>query len=412
MMPEMTSDNRKKFIIVFNGEAHSEGCVSGGTRITIESSKILKEKGVFDFMTICSREAALLCKKCGFDNQFLIWDEKVFTKKHEILNILESIIKPIVLIWQNRKKMRHEDIIVLSQSDFLYDVLPALFIKLLNWNSMLVAACYLLAPTPFKGYKFYWSKIPKLLFPDVRLLTYWLGQRVSFLFIGLFADKLLVADESDGRRIAGWGINKDKILAVGGGVETEKIDKTSPNDKINFDGVYVGRMHPQKGILELVDIWKGVVEKIPTAKLAVITDGKNSYAEKVFKKIKDYNLEQNIQIVWYIDFEEKYTFLKSCKIYITPEMYGDGGLATVEAMACGLATITSDNPAIRSMLPTGRFEVPLNDIKAFSNGVVTLLKDEVLRKEYSALAKSATKDWDWNTRTERIYEFISKPPRY
>lgn len=403
----MPDNAKRKLLIIFNGEFDSNGCVSGGTRITIETAKVMQHKGYFDFMTLCSKDAMLTCKRCGFDNEFLIWDAGAPFKKNEIINLLGMINKPLILTWRNRLKLSKENIIVLSQSDFLYDVLPAILIKLMNRRSVWVASCYLVAPNPFKGYKFYWSKTPGITFPDIRLLAYWLGQRISFILMGLFADKLLVADESDGRRVSGWGVSKNKILAVGGGIETEKIDKTPPNNKINFDGVYVGRMHPQKGILELVEIWKGVVEKIPAAKLAIITDTKNKYAQKVFKKIAEYKLEENIQIVWYIDFEEKYAFLKSCKVYITPEMYGDGGLATVEGMACGLATVTSDNPAIRSMLPTGRFEVPLNDIPAFSNAVIALLNDRFLREKYSSLAKEATKGWSWDERAERIYKFIA-----
>jgi glycosyltransferase involved in cell wall biosynthesis len=168
----------------------------------------------------------------------------------------------------------------------------------------------------------------------------------------------------------------------------------------------MGRMHPQKGILELVDIWRMVVGKVPSARLAVISIIDNDYAGEVLKKISAYNLKENITITGYLDFERKYAFLKSCKIYVTAEMYHDGGLAMLEAMACGLATISFDTPAIRAMMPGGRFEVPLNNLEAFSGAVVSFLKDDDLRNRYAAAAKEATRGWDWRDRAEAIYQFL------
>ena len=388
-----------------NGE-DSKGCISGGTRITIETAKIMREKGYFDFVTLCSKEGMLICKRCGFDNEFLIWDTTFFPRSSEMLYSFGSLIMPLILLWKNKRRIKEPDIIVWSQSDFLFDVFSAFFVKLINKQAVWLASFYLIAPNPFRGYKFYWSKERRISFPRPRLIIYWITQRLSLAFIKFGADKLLVANDSDRQRLVSLGVDINKMLPIGGGIEEKRIDNTPADKNVNFDAVYMGRMHPQKGILEIVEIWRTVVEKMPHVKLAIISDAKNNYAEQVFKKIKDNRLEDNIKIFWYIDFEKKYAFLKSCKLYITAEMYHDGGLAMLEAMACGLATISFDTPAIKAMLPEGRFEVPLNNLEAFSNAVVTLLQDDSLRKKYSALAKVATKGWDWNDKANQIYHFI------
>jgi len=401
----MTDKGKRKFLIVMNGE-DSRGNVGGGTRITIEVAKVMQDKGYFNFMTLCSREGMLISRRCSFDNQFLIWGPGGYFGKNEIKNLLVSMFKPLILLWKNRKRIKQEVMVVWSQSDFLFDVFSGFFVKLMNKRVIWVASCYLVAPNPFKGYKFYWDKHSRLRFPDIRLISYWLAQRLSLFIIKFFADRLLLANNSDGQRISNLGINRNKMLVVGGGIEEARINNTPADKNVNFDAVYMGRMHPQKGILELVEIWKMVITKIPGAKLAIITVGENSYAKQVFKKIKDSGIEENIKIFGYMDFEQKYTFLKSCKLYITAEMYHDGGLAMLEAMACGLATITFKNPAIQAMIPCGRYEVPLNDLEAFSEAIIAFLKDDALRRKYSALAKAATRGWDWEERADLIYDFI------
>jgi glycosyltransferase involved in cell wall biosynthesis len=395
---------RRKFLIVMNGE-DSQGCITGGTRITIETAKVLGRKGYFDFMTLCSQEGRIVSERCGLENEFLVWKTGIFNWRFQELYFIGSMMKPLFTLWKNRKKIT-PDIIVWSQSDFLHDVVPAFFVRLLNRHSLWLASFYLIAPNPFKGYKLYWSGARRLTFPHPRLIIYWLCQRVSLLLIRVLADKLVVANESDRGRLVNLGIVKDRMLPIGGGIEEEKINATPPDKNAGFDAVFMGRMHPQKGILELVDIWKMVVREIPSAKLAVISIIDNDYAKEVLKRIDARNLKGNIRITGYMDFERKYAFLKSCKLYITAEMYHDGGLAMLEAMACGLTTISFDTPAIRAMMPGGRYEVPVNDLEAFSRAVITFLKDEALRGRYAAAAKEATKGWGWDDRANMIYKFI------
>lgn len=402
----MADKDKKKFLIVMNGE-DSKGCITGGTRITIETAKIMKRKGYFDFMTLCSKEGMIISKRCGFDSEFLMWRTGIFTWRFQILYFIGSLIMPMMTLCKSRNKIKG-DIIVWSQSDFLHDVLPAFFIKLLNRDSIWLASFYLIAPNPFKGYKFYWSKKSRLSFPSARLIVYWLSQRLSLMLIKLLADRLLVANESDRQRLSSLGIDKNNMLPIGGGIELEKIERTPPDKDVRFDAVFMGRMHPQKGISELVDIWKMVTDKISEAKLAIISIIDNRYAQDVLNKIEEYRLQENIKITGYIDFETKYAFLKGCKLYITAEMYHDGGLAMLEAMACGLPIISFDNPVIRAMLPNGRFEVPLNNLEVFSEAIISFLRDSALRERYAVLAKQVTKGWDWADRAEMLYGFITR----
>ncbi|MBI4335770.1 MAG: glycosyltransferase [Candidatus Omnitrophica bacterium] len=396
---------KRKFLIVMNGE-DSKGCITGGTRITIETAKVMRKKGYFDFMTLCSQEGMTISKRCGLDNECLMWKTGIFTWSNQFLFFLGSLIMPLAALWRSRDRLTR-DMIVWSQSDFLHDVLPAFFIKLLNRDSVWLASFYMIAPNPFRGYKFYWSGKTRVSLPDARLAIYWLSQRTSLFFVRTLADRILSANESDKARLAALGIKKDRILPIGGGVELETIEKTPADKEVDFDAVFMGRMHPQKGIAELVDIWRMVVDELPRARLAVISIIDNDYARNVVAKIKAGGLEDNIKITGYIDFERKYAFLKGCKVYITAEMYHDGGLAMLEAMACGLPVISFDSPVIRAMLPEGRFEVPLNDLKAFGEAAISFLKDSGLRDRYAALAKRAIKGWDWGQRAQMVYDFVA-----
>ena len=67
-------------------------------------------------------------------------------------------------------------------------------------------------------------------------------------------------------------------------MDLKKTDQVSGPKSKKYDAVFIGRFHPQKGVLELIDIWKRVVNKKPQAKLAMIGDG--PLMKKVQLKIK------------------------------------------------------------------------------------------------------------------------------
>jgi len=52
-------------------------------------------------------------------------------------------------------------------------------------------------------------------------------------------------------------------------------------DERKYDGVFIGRFHVQKGVLELIDVWELVVKNKPFAKLVMIGDG------DLFPEVKD-----------------------------------------------------------------------------------------------------------------------------
>ena len=74
--------------------------------------------------------------------------------------------------------------------------------------------------------------------------------------------------------------NRQKdILSIYGGVNFEQIDEAKI-EKITgwkYDAVFCSRLHQQKGISQLLNVWSIVIKKFPTAQLAIIGNGDPNY---------------------------------------------------------------------------------------------------------------------------------------
>ncbi len=283
--------------------------------------------------------------------------------------------------------------IVYSASEFWMDSLPALVLKLRYPKTTWMAAWYQTAPSPLTHP---WS------------LSYWLAQLPIKPIISKFADFVLVNNEEEKKQFPGLS-KRGKAIVVLGAVDLEKIKnyklKIKNFPKI-YDAVFQGRFHPQKGVVELIDIWKMVVDKKPDAKLAMIGDG--PLMKKVKSKIKDLKLEKNIKLFGYVfDGDKKYKIFLQSKIVVHPAFYDSGGMASAEAMAFGLPAVGFDLKAYKSYYPKGMLKVPVGDLGDFANTILALLSD---RNRYRKVAGEAYKmiqeNWSWEERAQEVLENV------
>ena len=154
-------------------------------------------------------------------------------------------------------------------------------------------------------------------------LLYWLSQLFSYYFIRKFADTVFITSQPDINRFVSSRMPPDQVIVIQGGVNLEpsKIylnsgQVISPENR-KYHACFVGRFHSQKGVLELIQIWKGVCKKIPNASLAMI--GVGPLEQEVKDRIKQQNLRNNIHLLGFMVGSEKHDIFKSDE-----DTYGNG----------------------------------------------------------------------------------------
>lgn len=294
---------------------------------------------------------------------------------------------------------------LVTETDFIPDVIIALFIKIRNPKIIWIASYFLDAPkpwdknSPYKGRRWFVG------------LFYWLLQRPSYWIIKFQADFVLVTSKPDVLKFITKKRKPEKVIVARGGVDTEdseeylKSDNPSPIEKRKYDACFVGRFHYQKGVLELIDIWREVCAIVPNARLAMI--GFGPLENDVRMKIAKYKLGRNIDLLGYKTGKDKYEIFKKSKIIVHPATYDSGGMAAAEAMAWGLPGISFNLESLRSYYPKGVVKVRCYNIKEFAVKIVGILQD---RKLYKRLSREAHEliinEWSWRNQPKKIIGMI------
>lgn len=331
-----------------------------------------------------SQETNNLLKRYYLNNKFIKTDNATTT------NFYYTEAKRTFLGISKIKKLKNYDF-VYSVSDFYPDLFPGLYYKILHPKTKLICGFYLFAPNPFDKNSPYIQTHQFL-----KGLLYWFLQKISLPLVNKFADIVFVTSDPDIKYFP-----KKKVIVIQGGVD---IPPTIKNKKI-YDAVFIGRLHPQKGALGLIDIWKHVVKQKKDAKLALIGDGALELPIK--QKIKKSKLEKNIIMFGFKTGQEKYKIFSESKLVVHPAIFDSGGMAAAEAMSMGLPGVSYDLEALKTYYPKGLIKTKCFDQKMFAKNIILLLEDKKIFQKYQKDALDLINNvWLWPKRANKIYKSI------
>ena len=372
--------------------------ISGSDKIFVEFAKVFADMGHHVFLLV-SDEMYRICQRDQLDKVTYL---RLQTFRYNKWGFYLGIIIRTILGGIIARKVVAPDI-VYSASDFWPDVIPSVLIKKKHKDCRWIAGMYMFAPNPFKGFE-YSNQKEKWQLPRLHTIGYYMGQKVTLNLMEKSANRIAVTYDGDKGIFIERGVEGERVCCVYGGIDLKWVDGIAPLNNREYDGCFIGRLHPQKAPLELIDIWEGVVKHKKDAKLAVIGEGP---MEKAMRgKIKDKGLSDNIDMLGFLDGEKKFQVLKSSKVLLCTEIFHSGGLTPAEAMGCKLPVVAYSTPPIRKHYPKGMVWVDLMDTKMYAQTVIKLLEDSAFFKKSSAESWEVAQEYDWHKRGENILEGV------
>lgn len=383
-------------ILVMANSMVYQNQASGGDRLFVELSKHLNsDKYKIDVITTAIGEK--------------VWADG---RKEEIIKLPESVFdqhpRRIFVPFLYTMRAIHasripivegeDSFIVYTSSDSICDTLPALWIKKRSRKAALwVARIYHVIPPPTRRRGNF----------ILNTLSF-LGQRFSFWLIKWRADLIIALNQALFDELISLGFPEKKMTISGGGIDLKRIDSISA-PPTRYEGIFLGRLHPNKGVYDLIDIWKLVTDKYPNAKLAIIGGGDAGIIASVRKRIANYNLGGNIDLIGFLPHDKDvYRVLKSSKIFLFTDHENGWSLATCEAMACGLPVIAYNLEIFGTVFQQGFVTVPLYDVSEYARKVIAFLADDRARLKLAEEARQQAKEFSWEKTAKEVSILIKK----
>jgi glycosyltransferase involved in cell wall biosynthesis len=221
-------------------------------------------------------------------------------------------------------------------------------------------------------------------------------------------DTVIAISEYMARELRTIGRTKN-VEVVHNGVDYHGIQEISAADT-SWDVVYLGRLIEHKNVDMVLEAVGEASERLGhPVSCGIIGDGPQreeleTYAEEV-------GVSSQVEFLGFVeDDEEVIANLKASKVYVLPSQQEGFSNSILEANACGVPSIITDEPnsgntAIVEDGKTGFVVDP--DVSAIADRLVDILEDDSLQRHLSEGADTFGENHDWGTiveQTESVYE--------
>jgi glycosyltransferase involved in cell wall biosynthesis len=375
--------------------------MSGGDRIAANLAKEWVASGgkVIIFTTLSGKQM--------FDNQISsginyvvldhylsrrrnLWAVLVFETRALVKGIFGSLSEQVV----------RNPSVVYAPSHFWPDVITAILVSRRIPRSGLIGTFYLFPPPPFSRSSPYKGR------NLANGVLYYMSQLGVAGLYRRFAKMIWVTNDYDKESMARLlDSPKIPIVAVKGGIDWPSKGEAE-GAKPDFAGVFIGRLHPQKGVEELVQVWKLVVSQRPDLKLALIGDG--PLQERIQRMIRDSNLAANVSLLGFLDGEAKNTIIRKSKVVFYMSSLEVVAMAPIEAMALGLPCVAVNIPGRAKYFPRGTLLTQLGNPQSTVDALFTLIDDHIAYNRLSREAIELAKEWKWESRGRILVQEAQK----
>lgn len=274
--------------------------------------------------------------------------------------------------------------VVYSTSSVLHDVIPAHVIKWRGRAKHWAVLVDNLVPPPA-------ARPGQVLTNTIAYLAYLVSLRLIKR-----SDLVFTVTKALAEQLCEQGVPPAAVRITGNGIPLQLINRASPLPSTSYAALFLGRIHPAKGILDLVEAWQCVTESLPQAQLAIVGRGTAEDEKALDEAIKRNCLASNVQRLGYVGGMAKFSLLKSSDLVVLPSYDESYGVAVAEAMACRRAVVAYDLPVYRQLYPPRALALlPPGDLQSLTAAIFRLLSSREARVSLGQAGHDAVQRRSW-----------------
>ncbi|MEK6845589.1 MAG: glycosyltransferase family 4 protein, partial [Nanoarchaeota archaeon] len=175
-----------------------------------------------------------------------------------------------------------------------------------------------------------------------------------------------------------------KITVIPNGVNLEKFDSVKLERSSFFKILWVGRLHPQKGLTYLLDALSHIKAELEQKRVEVHLIGGGELEEELREKAVKLELSSIVKFRGKVYGEELIKEYKSAHLFVLPSLYEGQPLTLLEAWAAKLPVIVTDVGGNRDFVVEGEngYLIPAKDVNIIKeSNNVNEKEDFILSKE-------------------------------
>lgn len=173
--------------------------------------------------------------------------------------------------------------------------------------------------------------------------------------------------------------------------------------------LYLGTIEPRKNIVGLIKAFELLKEdKKETEDLRLAIAGiKGWLYDEIIETAKMSLYRKDIFFTGFIDDEDKLFVYNLAEVFIYPSFYEGFGFPPLEAMACGIPTITSNVSSLPEAVGNGAIMVDPYNIDEIAESIQLCVSDKELRNTLREKGLAQARKFSWIKTAKQILDLIT-----
>lgn len=177
--------------------------------------------------------------------------------------------------------------------------------------------------------------------------------------------------------------------------------------------LYLGTIEPRKNLSGLIRAYHKVM---PDGVKLICAGGKGWFFEDVFQTVQELHLSRDVIFPGYVPGDELPLWYAAASVFVYPSSYEGFGIPVLEALACGVPTITTQAASMPEAAGDAALLVPPNDEDALADALRRLLNDTELAESFAAKGPAQAARFRWidsaRSTTNTYARALGLPPRH
>ncbi len=298
-------------------------------KILILSSNLSNEAGGYSESSFLLREK-LECIKNNNVYLFGFWKSKFLKLNYRLTDKINIFLPGFI----NKFPMSYNYFIK------IFRIKPEIIDIQGVWSSTSIfnLAYYFLTKTPY-------IVTPRGMLEKWALQQSYFKKKIFYFFVEKFhlkfASCLRATSEIEAKRFKELGFTK--IITIPNSIKIPKMNTSlKKKNKKKKRLLFLSRLHPKKGLIELLHTWKHIQKKYNDWELLICGYDEDNYKKEIIKTINELKLERVI-LKGFVTGKDKDNLYKSSDLFILLSHSENFGLAIAEALSFCIPVITTTN---------------------------------------------------------------------
>jgi len=155
----------------------------------------------------------------------------------------------------------------------------------------------------------------------------------------------------------------------------------------------VGNLQPRKNLRRLIEAYAGLP---PDLRPALVVVGQAAWLDdEVYAAVRHHGLAEATHFTGFVSTEELVALYCGASAFAYPSLYEGFGLPVLEAMACGVPTLTSTSSSLPEVAGDAALLVDPESVEEIRAGLERLLGDAALRARLADAGPARAAEFSW-----------------